>query len=271
MTIERRHVGKRLSDLVIYAPPPGGRLVFLAGQVADDAKAGHHRADAIGARADRPPARAKPAATSRSILSATIYLPDMGDFAAMNAVWEAWVPPGETPGARDGRGEARRIRVQGRDPGRRRGRLMHLRRDEPLPAPNTRDRAPPTRRRAATSVAPRAPRRPMPVTRAMFDQLMVPCYAPALVHSGARRRLARLGPGRADVHRLRERRRGDRARPLPSGDGPRARRSRRARSGTCRTGSPTSRRCGSRSSSSTRRSPSACSSATPAPRRTRRR
>ena len=31
------------------------------------------------------------------ILSATIYLPDITDFAAMNAVWEAWVPPGQTP------------------------------------------------------------------------------------------------------------------------------------------------------------------------------
>ena len=31
------------------------------------------------------------------ILSATIYLPDMADFAAMNAVWEKWVVPGETP------------------------------------------------------------------------------------------------------------------------------------------------------------------------------
>ena len=66
------------------------------------------------------------------------------------------------------------------------------------------------------------------------------------VHAGARRRLARVGPGRPDVHRLRQRRRGHRARPLPSGDGPRARPSRRARSGTCRTGSPTSPRCGSR-------------------------
>ena len=27
----------------------------------------------------------------------TIYLPDMNDFGAMNAVWEAWVPAGQTP------------------------------------------------------------------------------------------------------------------------------------------------------------------------------
>ena len=31
------------------------------------------------------------------MLSATIYLPDMSDFAAMNAVWEAWVPAGQPP------------------------------------------------------------------------------------------------------------------------------------------------------------------------------
>jgi len=31
------------------------------------------------------------------MLSATIYLPDMNDFAAMNAVWEAWIVPGQAP------------------------------------------------------------------------------------------------------------------------------------------------------------------------------
>ena len=33
----------------------------------------------------------------RHILSATIYLADMKDYAAMNHVWDAWVPKGETP------------------------------------------------------------------------------------------------------------------------------------------------------------------------------
>src|SRR5205085_10664476 len=36
MTIQRRGVGPRLSHLVIYAPPPSGRFVYLAGQVAAD-------------------------------------------------------------------------------------------------------------------------------------------------------------------------------------------------------------------------------------------
>ena len=96
MTIERHHVGKRLSDMVIYVPAPGQRLVYLAGQVPEDGK------QDIGAQTksvldqiDRLLAEA--GTDKRSILSATIYLPSMSDFAAMNAVWEAWVPPGETP------------------------------------------------------------------------------------------------------------------------------------------------------------------------------
>ncbi|MBU2869793.1 RidA family protein [Colwellia sp. E2M01] len=31
------------------------------------------------------------------MLSATIYLKTMADFAAMNAVWDAWVPEGHAP------------------------------------------------------------------------------------------------------------------------------------------------------------------------------
>ena len=85
MTIERRNVGKRLSDLVIYAPPPGGRLVYLAGQVADDPKADiEGQTRSVLRQVDR-------------LLVEAIYLADMKDYAAMNAVWDAWVPQGETP------------------------------------------------------------------------------------------------------------------------------------------------------------------------------
>ncbi|MCL4133906.1 UNVERIFIED_CONTAM: hypothetical protein GTU68_013858 [Idotea baltica] len=31
------------------------------------------------------------------MLSATIYIKDMKDFAEMNAVWDAWVPEGHAP------------------------------------------------------------------------------------------------------------------------------------------------------------------------------
>lgn len=96
MTIERRNVGKRLSDLVIYAPPPGGRLVYLAGQVAEDPAAdiaGQTRS--VLRQIDKLLAEAGTDKTH--ILSATIYLADMGDYAAMNAVWDAWVPQGDPP------------------------------------------------------------------------------------------------------------------------------------------------------------------------------
>ena len=96
MTIERRNVGKRLSDLVIYAPPPGGRLVWLAGQVAEDPKADIARQTrSVLAQIDRLLAEA--GSDKTRILSATIYLADMADYDAMNAEWDQWVAHGETP------------------------------------------------------------------------------------------------------------------------------------------------------------------------------
>ena len=93
MTIERKQVGKRLSGLVIHR---ASGTVYLAGQVPDDLTAdisGQTRQ--VLAHID---ALLAEAGTDKSkILSATIYLADMGDFAAMNAVWEDWVVPGQTP------------------------------------------------------------------------------------------------------------------------------------------------------------------------------
>lgn len=96
MTIERRNVGKRLSDLVIYAPPPGGRLVYLAGQVAEVPKADITlQTRSVLAQVDRLLGEAGTDKTK--VLSATIYLADMNDYQAMNAVWDEWVPQGEAP------------------------------------------------------------------------------------------------------------------------------------------------------------------------------
>ena len=93
MTIERKHVGKRLSELVIHRP---SGLVYLAGQVADDRTANATgQTQQVLASIDRLLAEAGSDRTK--ILSATIYLPDMADFPALNAVWEAWVSPGAAP------------------------------------------------------------------------------------------------------------------------------------------------------------------------------
>jgi enamine deaminase RidA (YjgF/YER057c/UK114 family) len=89
--IQRLHLGARMSQAVIH-----GNTVYLAGQVAADPTKdvpGQTREvlDAI----DRLLAEAGTDKTR--ILSATIYLADIGAFAHMNSVWDAWVPQGHTP------------------------------------------------------------------------------------------------------------------------------------------------------------------------------
>jgi enamine deaminase RidA (YjgF/YER057c/UK114 family) len=93
MTIDRRHVGKRLSGLVIHR---ASGTAYLAGQVAEDPNADvTGQTQQVLAQIDALLAEAGTDKTK--ILMATIYLPDIGDFAAMNAVWEKWVVPGQTP------------------------------------------------------------------------------------------------------------------------------------------------------------------------------
>jgi enamine deaminase RidA (YjgF/YER057c/UK114 family) len=92
MSIKRLHTGPRMSQAVVH-----GQTVYLAGQVADQAK-GKSVADQtkeILATIDRLLAEA--GSDKTKLLSATIYLVDMGTFAEMNAVWEAWAPAGHAP------------------------------------------------------------------------------------------------------------------------------------------------------------------------------
>ena len=74
----------------------GSRLVFVAGQVAED-----NTADIKGQTAQVLAAIDKllaEAGTSKSkILSTTIYLASIGNFAAMNEVWDAWVDQSNPP------------------------------------------------------------------------------------------------------------------------------------------------------------------------------
>ncbi|MDJ1157229.1 RidA family protein [Chelatococcus sp. SYSU_G07232] len=90
-SIERIGVGPRMSEAVAY-----GNLVFLSGEVAEDTTqdaAGQTRQ--ILASIDET---LKKAGTDKTkILKANIWLADIKDFAAMNSVWDAWVPQGHTP------------------------------------------------------------------------------------------------------------------------------------------------------------------------------
>jgi len=90
--IHRHHTGPRMSKIVRHAG-----VVYLCGQTSS----GHPASDATAQTHEvlaRVDALLKEAGTDRSrMLAATIHLRDIADFAAMNAVWEAWVPAGCAP------------------------------------------------------------------------------------------------------------------------------------------------------------------------------
>ena len=92
MTVERFETGPRMSQAVVH-----GNTVYLAGVVASNA-AGEsvtRQTQDILATIDGHLATA---GTDKSkLLSATIYITDMATFAEMNAVWDGWVSPGNTP------------------------------------------------------------------------------------------------------------------------------------------------------------------------------
>lgn len=92
MSIERKEVGPRMSQIVIH-----GDTVYFAGVVAHAAKGKSvtEQTREILATIDKYLAQAGTDKTK--LLSAIIYITDMGKFAEMNAVWDAWVSPGNTP------------------------------------------------------------------------------------------------------------------------------------------------------------------------------
>ena len=91
MSITRHHTNQRMSQLVIH-----GETVYLAGQVAKDADANItvqtqqvlDKVDALLAEAGSEKSK---------ILSAQIWISNIGHFAAMNEVWDAWVAEGNAP------------------------------------------------------------------------------------------------------------------------------------------------------------------------------
>jgi enamine deaminase RidA (YjgF/YER057c/UK114 family) len=92
MAVERIQGGPRMSQAVIH-----NKTVYLAGQVADNARGTDVTAQTreILASIDRLLSQA--GTDKKHLLSATIWLTDMATFAEMNKVWESWVIPGATP------------------------------------------------------------------------------------------------------------------------------------------------------------------------------
>ncbi len=91
LAIERIDAGPRMSAAVAY-----GDTVYLSGIVASDYDLDVKGQTAqILARIDELLAAA---GTDKSkLLSANIWLTDIGEWAQMNEVWDPWLSPGNTP------------------------------------------------------------------------------------------------------------------------------------------------------------------------------
>lgn len=92
MKIERHDVAARMSKVVVH-----GDTVYLAGIVAEAPK-GRSVAEQTRDILAQIDGFLKKAGTDKSkLLSTNIWITDMANFAEMNAVWDGWVSPGNTP------------------------------------------------------------------------------------------------------------------------------------------------------------------------------
>ncbi len=92
MSLKRIDVGPRMSQAVLH-----GDTVYTAGQVAQNAAGGSVADQTTDILASIDRLLAEAGSDKSKLLTATIWLSDMGTFDEMNAVWDAWVAPGDTP------------------------------------------------------------------------------------------------------------------------------------------------------------------------------
>jgi len=91
MTLKRIDPGPRMSEAVVK-----GNRIHCSGMIPEDTST--DIADQVKQTlAEIDSLLAKGGSDKTKILSAVIWLADISDFAAMNAVWDAWVVPGQTP------------------------------------------------------------------------------------------------------------------------------------------------------------------------------
>lgn len=89
--IERLETKPRMSRIVKH-----NGTIYLCGQVCADATQGiKEQTETMLAKVTDLLEQA--GSDKEHMLSATLYIKDMADFAEMNAVWDAWVPAGHAP------------------------------------------------------------------------------------------------------------------------------------------------------------------------------
>jgi enamine deaminase RidA (YjgF/YER057c/UK114 family) len=90
MTITRIEAGARMSQAVVH-----GNTVYLAGQVGAPGESVTAQTKAVLASIEK--LLAEVGSDKSKLLSATIWMADMADFAEMNAVWDAWIDGKDAP------------------------------------------------------------------------------------------------------------------------------------------------------------------------------
>jgi enamine deaminase RidA (YjgF/YER057c/UK114 family) len=90
-TIQRFDVGPRLSEMAVH-----NGVCYLAGQIAAECNQDiTGQTKQVLAAIDSLLGRA--GSNKHKLLRVEIFLKDLADFPAMNAVWEAWLPAGCAP------------------------------------------------------------------------------------------------------------------------------------------------------------------------------
>ncbi len=89
--IQRFDVGTRLSEMAVH-----NGVCYLAGQVAADGTQDitGQTQQVLGAIEGL---LARAGTTKSKLLMVQIFIKELSDFPAMNAVWEAWLPAGHAP------------------------------------------------------------------------------------------------------------------------------------------------------------------------------
>lgn len=90
--IQRLHPGPRMSQVVIH-----GDTIYTAGQVSHNAPGASVTEQTQDILASLDKLLAEAGSDKSKLLSATVWLVDMGTFAEMNAVWDAWIDPQNPP------------------------------------------------------------------------------------------------------------------------------------------------------------------------------
>ena len=90
MTIERYNGTGRMSRAVKY-----NNTLYLCGQVSGDSENVGEQTKGVLQKIEQ--LLTQQGSNKNSILSVTVYLRDMKDFAAMNEVWDNWVENGNEP------------------------------------------------------------------------------------------------------------------------------------------------------------------------------